>query len=145
MIAQSRLFSWLPRSHQCHTVVIRLTGQSAYSSLWESRCLLPLLAEEHSGNKKSVVRDRWHLLSKDPPDAKKQAFSLPAYPCLLSCSLAETSAKLWSSVFLSWTQVLQPELNERWHWLCFFFFFPCCFPKVILMKGHRWTSRKSTG
>lgn len=71
MIAQSRLFSWLTQSYQCPAAVIYLTGQPTYSSRWEIRTLPPLLAEQHSGSKKSIVKGCWHLKFKDPPTAKK--------------------------------------------------------------------------
>lgn len=145
MVAQSRLFSWLTQSYQCHAAVICLTGQPTYSSQWEIRTLPPLLAEQHSGNKKTVVKGCWHLNFKDPPTKKKQKkkpqdFSLLAYPCLLPCNLSGTRAKLWTSAFPSGAQLLQPEMMRDDTGSAFPP--PYCFPKIILMKGHGWMSSR---
>lgn len=142
MAAQSSLFSWLAQSYQCHAAVICLTGQPSYSSLWEIRAFPPLLAEQHSGNKKSVVKGCWHLKFKDPPSEKNStgfliasiSLSIALQPIRDQGKALNFSLPLPSTTSAAWAE---------WEMTLALLFFSCCFPKIILMKGHGWMSRKN--
>lgn len=63
--------SSFPGSLHPISAMLSLTGPSTDSSLWESRSVIPLLAEWCCRNKNNVIRDWWPLSFKDLPVAKK--------------------------------------------------------------------------